>query len=173
MIYSFKEPKLKPLLNKFNKLCFAFWILIIFVIIITAIYIKVKQEIMLSDSIKAKNKSDETIELMLKYKNELQSNKDYIALVNDIESSNINLKKSIKNLFDLVPDSIVLSEVLMEQKSLLIKGVSPTKEVYNNLLQTPLQSIFETSKTNFIQLENGWYNFVSINTIENSEGFNE
>lgn len=173
MIYSFKEPKLKPLLNKFNKLCFAFWILIIFVIIITAIYIKVKQEIMLSDSIKAKNKSDETIELMLKYKNELQLNKDYIALVNDIESSNINLKKSIKNLFDLVPDSIVLSEVLMEQKSLLIKGVSPTKEVYNNLLQTPLQSIFETSKTNFIQLENGWYNFVSINTIENSEGFNE
>lgn len=173
MIYSFKEPKLKPLLNKFNKLCFAFWILIVFVIIITAIYIKVKQEIMLSDSVNAKLKSDETIELMLKYKNELQLNKDYIALVNDIESSNINLKKSIKNLFDLVPDSIVLSEVLMEQKSLLIKGVSPTKEIYNNLLQTPLQSIFETSKTNFIQQENGWYNFVSINIIENSEGFNE
>ncbi|MBT0881490.1 hypothetical protein, partial [Campylobacter sp. 2018MI27] len=130
-------------------------------------------ELAYSDAQQAKENSDKMIELIGKNRNEIILNKEYIALVSDIQASNINLKKSIKNLFDLVPDSIVLNEVLMEQKSLLIKGITPTKEIYNNLLQTPLQSIFETSKTNFIQLNSGWYNFVSINTIENSEGFNE
>lgn len=173
MYYSFKEAKQKPILNKFNRLCFYFLIFLILIIICFAIFIKIKQELAYKDAQLAKENSDLTIELMLKNKNELLLNKEYIALADDIHSSNINLKKSIKNLFDLVPDSIVLKEVLMEQKSLLIKGITPTKEIYNNLLQTPLQSIFETSKTNFIQLNTGWYNFVSINTIENSEGFNE
>ncbi|MBZ7978614.1 hypothetical protein AVBRAN12654_07425 [Campylobacter sp. RM12654] len=173
MIYSLKNAEQKPILNKFNKLCFYFLIFIIFVIIFFAVFIKIKQELAYSDAQQAKENSDKMVELIGKNRNEIILNKEYIALVSDIQASNINLKKSIKNLFDLVPDSIVLNEVLMEQKSLLIKGITPTKEIYNNLLQTPLQSIFETSKTNFIQLNSGWYNFVSINTIENSEGFNE
>lgn len=173
MTYSFKKAELKPILNKFNKLCFYFLIFIIVVILFFAVYIKIKQGLAYNEAEEARINSEKTIELILKHKNELALNKEYIALVDDISASNINLKKSIKNLFDLVPDSIVLNEVLMEQKSLLIKGITPTKEIYNNLLQTPLQSIFETTKTNFIQLKSGWYNFVSINTIENSEGFNE
>lgn len=173
MTYSFIKPEQKPLLNKFNKLCLYALILIVLVIIAFAVYIKIKQEFAYSDSIDAKNKSNEVTEQMLNLKESLALNKSYIALVDDVKASNINLKKSIKNLFDLVPDSIVLNEVLMEQKSLLIKGVTPTKDIYKNLLETPLQSIFETTRTNYLQLESGWYNFVSINTIENSEGFNE
>lgn len=173
MIYSFKKPQQKPLLNKLNKLCFNVFIGIISIILIFAVYIKFKQESTYKESMEAKIKSDQVIENIQSIKSDLVLNKQYVELANDIKASNVNLKKSIQNLFDLIPDSIILSEVLMEQKSLLIKGKTPTKDIYNNLLFTPLQSIFETSRTNFIQLESGWYNFTSINTIENSEGFNE
>lgn len=96
-----------------------------------------------------------------------------IGIAKDIYTSNSLLKQSLHNLFDLVPDSVTLEEVLMDKTSLIIRGVTPTKEVFNQLLGSPLKSIFTTSNTSFYQIKNGWYGFVSTNKLDNSEGYNE
>ena len=96
-----------------------------------------------------------------------------IESANDIFTSNSILKQSLHNLFDLVPDSITLEEVFMDKNSLIIRGITPTKDVVNQLLASPLRSIFTTSNTSFYQSKNGWYGFISTNKIDNSEGYNE
>ena len=92
------------------------------------------------------------------------------AVAEEIYANNIILRDSIKNLFDLVPDQVTLSRVIMEKDSLVIYGVTPTKDVFNFLLATPLKSIFHTSNTMFYLTDKGWYNFVSTNKIINPEG---
>lgn len=87
------------------------------------------------------------------------------ALAEEIYANNTILKDSIKNLFDLVPDQITLSKVLMQKNSLIIYGKTPTKDTYNFLLAAPLKSIFHTSNTVFYLTPDGWYNFVSTNKI--------
>lgn len=94
-------------------------------------------------------------------------------LVEDIYASNEILKASMKNLFDLVPDQITLSKVIMEKNSLILYGTTPSKDTYNFLLASPLRSIFNTSNTVFYLNELGWYRFVSTNKIANQETFNE
>lgn len=76
------------------------------------------------------------------------------------------LKESIKNLLDLIPDRITLAEVDINKTSLVIKGMTPSKDVYDFLLQAPLRSIFNNTYTSFYQAPNGWLNFVSTNTID-------
>lgn len=87
------------------------------------------------------------------------------AIAEEIYANNIILKDSMKNLFDLVPDQITLNKVLMKKYSLIIYGVTPTKDTFNSLLAAPLKSIFHTSKTVFYLTQDGWYNFVSTNKI--------
>jgi hypothetical protein len=76
------------------------------------------------------------------------------------------LKESIKNLLDLIPDRITLIEVELDKNSLVLKGITPSKDVYEFLLQAPLRSIFNNTYTSFYQAQNGWLNFVSTNTID-------
>ena len=92
------------------------------------------------------------------------------AIAEEIYANNIILKDSIKNLFDLVPDQITLKRVIMEKNSLIIYGVTPTKDTYDFLLAAPLKSIFHTSNTIFYLTDEGWYNFVSTNKIIDPEG---
>jgi hypothetical protein len=92
------------------------------------------------------------------------------AVAEEIYANNIILKDSIKNLFDLVPDQITLNKVIMEKNSLVIYGITPTKDTYNFLLSAPLKSIFHTSQTIFYLTDKGWYNFVSTNKIIDPEG---
>jgi len=91
------------------------------------------------------------------------------SVAEEIYANNIILRDSIKNLFDLVPDQITLSRVIMEKDSLIIYGITPTKDIFNFLLATPLKSIFHTSNTMFYLTDKGWYNFVSTNRIINPE----
>ena len=71
------------------------------------------------------------------------------------------------NLFDFVlkSGSIRLESMNMNKNSLDIRGVTPTKEMFLLLVQTPLKSTFDTNSVNFYPLSNGWYKFVSINKI--------
>jgi len=91
------------------------------------------------------------------------------AVAEEIYANNTILKDSIKNLFDLVPDQITLSKVIMKKDTLVIYGITPTKDVYNFLLAAPLKSIFHTSNTMFYLSSDGWYHFVSTNRIIDPE----
>ena len=86
-----------------------------------------------------------------------------------VVTENSVLKESVKNLFDLVPDRITLSEVELNKNSLVMKGTTPSKEVYEFLLQAPLRSIFNNTYTSFYQAQNGWLSFVSTNTLDDEE----
>ena len=86
-----------------------------------------------------------------------------------IVTENSVLKESIKNLFDLVPDRITLMQVELSKNSLVLKGTTPSKDVYEFLLQAPLRSIFNNTYTSFYQNNNGWLSFVSTNTIDDEE----
>lgn len=83
-----------------------------------------------------------------------------------IFTSNTVLKESIKNLFDLVPDRIVLSQAKLEKDALVLYGTTPNKEVYEFMLHAPLRSIFHRTYSSFYPMENGWYRFVSTNYLD-------
>ncbi len=74
--------------------------------------------------------------------------------------------ESVKNLFELVPDSIYLNEAEITKNKLVLRGYTPSKEIYNYLLLPPLKSIFTTTKTSFFPMDNGWFRFISINESE-------
>lgn len=88
------------------------------------------------------------------------------ALSEKVMTSNVVLKESIKNLFDLVPERITLSRAELKKDSLVLYGVTPNKEIYEFMLQAPLRSIFHKTYSSFYPLENGWYRFVSTNFLD-------
>jgi len=87
----------------------------------------------------------------------------------EIYTSNTVLKESIKNLFDLVPNRITLTQAKLDENMLLLYGVTPNKDVYEFMLHAPLRSIFHRTYSSFYPLENGWYRFVSTNYLDEDE----
>ncbi len=84
-------------------------------------------------------------------------------------TANTVLKESIKNLFDLVPERITLTQANMQKNALILYGVTPNKDVYEFMLHAPLRSIFHRSYSSFYPLENGWFRFVSTNYLDEEE----
>lgn len=95
--------------------------------------------------------------------------KKQLALSQQMQTKNIILKDSIKNLFDLVPDTITLTQAKIESNALILYGSTPSKDIYNFMLQAPLRSIFHKTYTSFYPTQNGWYNFVSTNYLLEDE----
>lgn len=89
-----------------------------------------------------------------------------VKVADDVTTGNTVMKESIHNLFDLVPDTITLSKAELDEKSLILYGLSPNKDTYEYMLHAPLRSIFHRTYTSFYPVENGWYRFVSSNYLE-------
>ncbi len=89
-----------------------------------------------------------------------------VKMHEQISTDNTVMKESIRNLFDLVPDQITLTRAELNEKSLILYGITPNKDTYEFMLQAPLQSIFHRTFTSFYPAENGWYNFVSSNYLD-------
>lgn len=83
-----------------------------------------------------------------------------------ITTNNIVMKESIRNLFDLVPDKITLTRAELGVTSLVLSGITPSKETYESLLQAPLRSIFHRTYTSYYPAQNGWYHFTSTNYLD-------
>ena len=83
-----------------------------------------------------------------------------------VVAQNTLIKESIHDLFDLIPDAITLTKAQLDQNSLILYGETPTKDIYEFMLQAPLRSIFHHTYTSFYPTQNGWYNFVSTNYLE-------
>jgi Tfp pilus assembly protein PilN len=82
-----------------------------------------------------------------------------------LEANNI-LKESIQNMFDLIPDQITLQKVVMEKKSLFLRGYTDSAESYKLLLEPPLKSIFTQTKVKFSKDEKGRMIFESFSSID-------
>lgn len=171
MIYSLKTPTLKPILNNFNKLCLVVLISFIAFIIFFNFYLHYKNIYYKNLESELKQNNITIEEKITQLKDDIKLKHKQLFLIKDSIANNEIMQQNIKNLFDLVPDSITLKEVKMSQNEVIIKGDTPTKELFNTLFYAPLKSIFNTSTTNFTQKSNGWYNFVSVNLSD--ENLNE
>ena len=173
MSYSFITPVPKPVFSLFSKLWLGFIGLVVILMVIFDLFVVFKintfnSEVVTMDHSRVSlekqiDSHDARVGAILRQK----------GVAEEIYASNTVLKDSMKNLFDLVPDQITLSRVIMEKNSLIMYGKTPSKDTYNFLLASPLRSIFHTSSTIFYLNDEGWYRFVSTNKIINSDGFNE
>ncbi len=169
-MYSYKSPRHKPLFSKDSLL----WM--IFVGVVSAALLSFGLYLFIASlQEKEKLKKVESSNAVLsksvsEYEKEMKILKMKQALDYEVKTSNKLLKNSIKNLFDLVPDQIVLTKVVMQKDLLDIEGMTPTKDAYKLLLEPPLKSIFNESKVNFVLNPSaGKYEFKSINTITAKE----
>jgi len=168
--YSFITPRKKELIDNITKM----WLLFIgfVVIMLFAFDLLIKLKInSLKNQMSEYNSKIAAAKLETKklQKKILFLNKEKAA-AEEIYASNSVLKDSIKNLFDLVPDQITLQKVVMDKNSLILYGITPSKDTFNFLLGSPLKSIFQSSNTIFYLGKDGWYRFVSSNKIVGNDG---
>ena len=170
MRYSFIKPRKKHFFSMFTKVWLVFIASVFLILNLFNLFIIYKN----SDYKKSAKRFDNERLVLEKEIEKIDEKIGFIlrqkAVAEEIYANNIILKDSIKNLFDLVPDQITLSKVIMEKNSLVIYGSTPTKDTFNFLLAAPLKSIFHTSHTIFYLTDNGWYNFVSTNKIIDTQG---
>jgi len=89
-------------------------------------------------------------------------------LQQEVNETNNVLKESIQNMFDLIPDQITLSKVVMEKESLYLKGYTTSQDSYNLLLEPALKSIFTHTKVKFSRDAQGRIIFESFSTIKDA-----
>ncbi len=166
MRYSFIKPRPKSLVSPEFKLLFFFFSITIGMLVLSYSFLKIKT-VMYENSIEEMISKGETL------KGNIVSMHEEIAFVKiekrhaeGIYTENTVLKESIHNLFDLVPEKITLSQAMLKEDELVLYGVTPSKEVYEFLLQAPLRSIFHRSYTSYYAMPNGWYSFVSKNYLD-------
>lgn len=167
MNYNFIDLKHRPFFNLLDKIWLVlFGLGVVFIFIVFLIYIA-KSNFSVN---RTENKKDETFLIQQKIK---QNDKIYNVLLeqsqiaSEHKAHNQNIKNSLQNLLDMTlkTESISLDSIEQNAHSLKLIGVSPTKEMFITLLETPLKSIFDESHTTYYKLNNGWYRFTSINSI--------
>ncbi|HIP12074.1 MAG TPA: hypothetical protein EYG73_05055 [Arcobacter sp.] len=175
MRYSFTRPKPKQFMDSDTKIILVFLTVTILLTVGFVIFIMLKKGNFESDTLAmqkniAKYRKENRI-----YKKEIKRIERLAQKFEAIQTKNTLLKESIQNLFDLVPDQITLTKAILNKNGLVLYGVTPSKDVYNYLLQAPLRSVFHRNDTTFYPLKNGWYRFVSINEggIETGNGVDE
>ena len=171
--YSFIEPRPKPLLSAFSKIWILFILFVSTLLIAFGVFLLLKIGDYKNSTVATKKSRIELEHKITQKDNYMEYLLRQKSLGEEIYTRNTLLKESMKNLFDLVPDKITLSRVIIKKDSLVIYGRTPTKDTFNFLLSAPLKSIFSTSNTMFYLTQNGWYNFVSINKITTTDGFSE
>ena len=171
--YSFIKPQKKPIFSLFSKIWMLFISTVVLLFAAVNLFVELKSSSLRNETQISKQKQDQ-IKEQIKQTDELTALlKQRRDSANEILASNVVLKQSVRNLLDLVPSSITLNEIAMDKNSLVVKGTTPSRDVYNMLLATPLKSIFNTSNTSFYQLDSGWLNFISTNKTDSLEGKNE
>ena len=171
--YSFIKPQKKPIFSLFSKIWMLFISTVVLLFAAVNLFVELKSSSLRNETQISKQKQDQ-IKEQIKQTDELTALlKQRRDSANEILASNAVLKQSVRNLLDLVPSSITLNEIAMDKNSLVVKGTTPSRDVYNMLLATPLKSIFNTSNTSCYQLDSGWLNFISTNKTDSLEGKNE
>ena len=166
LTYSFIKPKLKPILSLFSLI----WISLIGFISVVCLIVNFSIKILSYNLKEATNANqvsydeyNRRIVIIKEHTKNLSEQQDEIE---SILATNQALKRSLQNIYDIVPDTVTLDFVKLDKNSLEIHGQTPSKEAFTLLMEAPLKSIFTKTKTTFYQLPNGWLNFSSISTSE-------
>jgi len=169
-MHSFIKPRKKKIIDDMSSLWIIFIILMSLGLIGFGVYINYKSSfyIKMLESDYLKQQSIE--ENVKSLRRDIQIFSMQKELETEVKQSNLVLKESVKSLFDLVPDQVTLTDVIMERDSLILKGYSASKESYSLLLEPPLKSIFDESHASFSIDNRGFYRFVSKNVMNINRG---
>ncbi len=166
MRYSYISPRQKSAFTKDMQLLFTFFSVTIFMLLLTYAFLLFREyrfDQTRTEIVQERRSLNVDIENM---KNQITLIEKQNLLSQSVFTKNSVLKDSIKNLFDLVPGRITLSEANIMEDGLTLYGITPSKDVYNFMLQAPRRSIFHRTYSSFYPVENGWYRFVSTNYID-------
>jgi Tfp pilus assembly protein PilN len=168
-VRSFIKPRKKRLFDEVSLLWILFIVFVSVGLVLFGFLLRYKSSfyIKMLDNLQAKNSTQ--IKNVKQLQNEITLIKTQGELLREVNSSNNALKASMKNLFDLIPDQITLIKVVMDKKSLYLKGYTKSKEAYSLLLEPPLKSVFTKSKVKFERDDRGRLMFESLNTIEENQ----
>ena len=169
MSYSFIKPRHKEIIDTISKMWLAFIAIVIIILFGFDLLIKLKVHSLENQTKNYIIKAQQANTISKKLQKRIIFLTKEKSVAEDIYAQNSILKESIKNLFDLVPDQITLKKVIMKKDSLVLYGISPSKDTFNFLLGSPLKSIFQSSNTIFYLNKDGWYRFVSSNKIIDEE----
>ncbi len=169
MSYSFIKPRHKEIIDTISKMWLAFIAIVIIILFGFDLLIKLKVHSLKNQTKNYIIKAQQANTISKKLQKKIIFLTKEKSVAEDIYAQNSILKESIKNLFDLVPDQITLKKVIMKKDSLVLYGISPSKDTFNFLLGSPLKSIFQSSNTIFYLNKDGWYRFVSSNKIIDEE----
>ncbi len=162
-MYSFIEPYEKPLVGYVTKVWFFFTILTVLILVGFNMILEYKIKSFGEDIVRKEKEKGKFIVEIEDFKKRIENIQKEREFANSVENSNKLLKKSLKNFFELIPEQITLTKLIMDKDSLTIYGITPSKDVYNFLLAPPLKSIFSNSEVDFYLQKDGWYRFVSKN----------
>jgi hypothetical protein len=170
---SFIKPRKKKLLDDMSSLWLIFIALMSVGLVGFGIYVNYKSSFYIKMLERSHTDNEQLSKRVHSLKSDIQIFSMQKELFSEVTSTNIIIKESVKNLFDLVPDQITLTEVFMEKDSLLLKGYAISKETYTLLLEPPLKSIFDDSRVQFSTNERGFFQFVSKNSMQTSKGLSD
>jgi len=168
-MYSFTKPKPKPFFAEDTKLWLIFIGSVSFLMIFFSLFLLTKGYLYEKDIVTFNQQIIKDNKEYTKFLRQIDFINKEKMLYTKISVNNELLKDGVKNLLDLIPDPITLTNIKIEKNSLYIYGITPSKNVYNILLLPPLKSIFTQTTTNFYQMDNGWYRFESINILKEEQ----
>ena len=176
MTYSFIKPQIKPIVSLFTRIWVLFFTLCLGVIF--SIYSFANARLLVMNA-QISAKKEEAIALQEGIRQNdglfdlLTQRKDLSLQIIGERGSNAQIEKIIKNLFGFVieSNSIRLEHMYMSEDTLRLKGITPSKEIFALLIQTPLKSIFDECSVSYYPLKNGWFKFTSINTSVREDNY--
>lgn len=168
-MYSFIKPRRKTVLTEELKLVLFFFGVTLFLLLGSYGILAYKSSSFYNLIITTEQTTEETKVAIASMEDEIELINFEVAKAEQLHTSNVVLRDSIKNLFDLIPDRIVLTRAELGKKSLILYGITPNKEVYDFMLLAPLRSIFHQTYSSFYPAGEGWYRFVSKNYLDEEQ----
>lgn len=166
MKHSFITPRRKRLISGELRLVLFFFMVTIAMVVGTYFFLEYKTYDFINERKEVARKNVELQHSIEHMDEEIKVIESEAKIVEQISTDNAVMKESIRNLFDLVPEDITLTRAELEEKSLILYGITPNKDTYEYMLHAPLRSIFNRTYTSFYPIENGWYRFVSSNYLD-------
>jgi hypothetical protein len=164
--FSYIQPRKKQLISAEVGLVLSFFAILFIFVTVIFLYLSFQINTFEKEKLAFKHQ----IEQNNFYADEVKKNINILnlnlRLSKEFNQRNIFFKESIQNILNLVPDKITLSRLELGEDRLVVYGETPTKDLYNLLMLAPLRSIFDKSYTSFYLQENGWYRFVSYNSMD-------
>ncbi len=166
--YSYIQPRKKRILSPEVGLLISFFGLVFIFIFVMIWYLSMKIDMYSDLKLKFSHETEQIKYQTSLIDSEIDILQKSLKKSTSVVEHNLQLKNSIENLLHIVPEKITLSKVEFDEKKITIYGSTPSKDIYNLLMLAPLRAIFDSSFTNFYLDDNGWYKFVSHNSMDDN-----